>query len=84
MSEVKELYVPVVATRGVIVFPGQDVMIEVGRKKSVTAIEDSMDNFEGHVWLVCQNDIMVDNPKEESMVPKVSGQTSFRLRRIQT
>ncbi len=67
MSEVKELYVPVVATRGVIVFPGQDVMIEVGRKKSVTAIEDSMDNFEGHVWLVCQNDIMVDNPKEENL-----------------
>ena len=67
MSEIKELYVPVVATRGVIVFPGQDVMIEVGRKKSINAIEDAMENFEGHIWIVCQNDIMVDDPTQDNL-----------------
>ena len=28
--------VPVISTRGVIIFPGQDIMIEVGRPKSMT------------------------------------------------
>ena len=67
MSEVKELYVPIVATRGMVVFPGQDVMIEVGRKKSINAIEESTSNFESHVWVVCQNDIMVDSPTVENL-----------------
>ena len=67
MSKKKELFVPVVATRGVIVFPNQDVMIEVGRKKSINAIEDAMENYDGHAWIVCQNDIMVDDPKEDDL-----------------
>ena len=67
MSKKKELFVPVVATRGVIIFPNQDVMIEVGRKKSINAIEDAMENYDGHAWIVCQNDIMVDGPKEEDL-----------------
>jgi ATP-dependent Lon protease len=67
MSKKKELFVPVVATRGVIIFPNQDVMIEVGRKKSINAIEDAMENYDGHAWIVCQNDIMVDDPKEEDL-----------------
>lgn len=67
MSKKKELFVPVVATRGVIVFPNQDVIIEVGRKKSINAIEDAMENYDGHAWIVCQNDIMVDDPKEDDL-----------------
>lgn len=67
MSKKKELFVPVVATRGVIIFPNQDVMIEVGRKKSINAIEDAMENYDGHAWIVCQNDIMVDDPKEDDL-----------------
>lgn len=67
MSKKKELFVPVVATRGVIVFPNQDVMIEVGRKKSINAIEYAMENYDGHAWIVCQNDIMVDDPKEDDL-----------------
>jgi ATP-dependent Lon protease len=42
-------------------------MIEVGRKKSINAIEDAMENYDGHAWIVCQNDIMVDDPKEDDL-----------------
>ena len=59
---VKSMRVPVVCTRGIVVFPGQDVMIEVGREKSVNAVNQSTAAYESLVWLVCQNDIMVDNP----------------------
>lgn len=38
-SEKLEISVPVIATRGIVVFPNQDIMIEVGREKSMTAVE---------------------------------------------
>lgn len=59
--------VPVICTRGIVVFPGQDVMIEVGRKKSITAVNEASLNYDSLVWVVCQNDIMVDNPTEENL-----------------
>ena len=62
MGNSVNIKVPVICTRGIIVFPGQDVMIEVGREKSIHAVDDSSDNFDSMVWIVCQNDIMVDNP----------------------
>ena len=61
-NEKMEISVPVIATRGIIVFPQQDIMIEVGREKSIRAVEEAEEKFDGHVWLVCQKDIMVDNP----------------------
>lgn len=57
-----ELYIPVVCTRGIIVFPNQDIMIEVGREKSLNAIEESNSNFDGHLWLVSQKDPITDDP----------------------
>ncbi|MDD6679635.1 LON peptidase substrate-binding domain-containing protein, partial [Galactobacillus timonensis] len=54
--------VPVVCTRGIVVFPGQDVMIEVGRQKSINAVNEAAASYDSKVWIVCQNDIMVDNP----------------------
>ena len=66
MSEMN-IHVPVVATRGIIVFPGQDVMIEVGRQKSLSAVSLASQSFDSMVWIVCQNDIMVDDPKEANL-----------------
>lgn len=66
-QEKLEISVPVIATRGIVVFPNQDIMIEVGREKSVNAVEESNAYFNGHVWLVSQKDIMVDDPKEEDL-----------------
>lgn len=59
--------VPVICTRGVIVFPGQDIMIEVGRPKSMTAIEQAQRLNDGYVWVVSQKDIMIDNPTEDDL-----------------
>ncbi len=67
MSKKLEINVPVVATRGVIVFPKQDIMIEVGRPKSMNAIDESQSFYNGHVWLVSQKDIMNDDPSEADL-----------------
>ena len=67
MSKKIEINVPVIATRGVVVFPKQDIMIEVGRPKSMNAIEESQSFYNGHVWLVSQRDIMIDDPSEADL-----------------
>ena len=67
MSKFKTVRVPAVCTRGLIVFPGQDVMIEVGRSKSTRAVNEASSSYDSMVWLVCQNDIMVDDPKQNNL-----------------
>lgn len=67
MSENKPMSVPVVATRGVIVFPGQEIMIEVGRHKSINAIDEAEKFFNGNVFLVSQRDVLIDEPQEEDL-----------------
>ncbi|CAM3611981.1 endopeptidase La [Erysipelothrix urinaevulpis] len=67
MSETKTMNVPVVATRGVIVFPEQEIMIEVGRHKSINAIDEAEKFFNGHVVLVSQKDVLIDDPSESEL-----------------
>lgn len=67
MSENLNVRVPVVCTRGIVVFPGHDVMIEVGRPKSINAVNEAGASYDSMVWLVCQNDIMVDDPKQKDL-----------------
>lgn len=61
------IHVPVIATRGVVVFPNQEMLIEVGRSKSIAAIEEARTNFDQHVFVVCQKDIEVDDPTVEDL-----------------
>ncbi|MDO4520356.1 MAG: LON peptidase substrate-binding domain-containing protein, partial [Erysipelotrichaceae bacterium] len=67
MSRSMTITVPAVCTRGIILFPGQDVMIEVGRPKSIEAVNTASSSYDGMVWIVCQKDIMVDNPVESDL-----------------
>lgn len=68
MSKInQELNIPVIATRGVVIFPQQDILIEVGREKSMNAIEESQKYFNNQVFVVSQRDIMVDEPHEEDL-----------------
>ncbi|HEY4537322.1 MAG TPA: endopeptidase La [Erysipelothrix sp.] len=67
MNENNTMHIPVVATRGVIVFPEQEVMIEVGRQKSIKAIEEAESFFNGHVLLVSQKDVLVDDPRQDEL-----------------
>ena len=60
-------YLPAVATRGIVLFPNQEIVIEVGRPKSVNAVEEAEKFFNGHVLLVSQKDVMTDEPHEEDL-----------------
>ena len=62
-----EISVPVICTRGIVLFPGQESTIDVGRAKSIHAIKEAEAYFDSHVWVVCQRDIMIDNPTREDL-----------------
>ena len=57
---------PVLALRGLAVFPDQTVHFEVGRKKSVLALEEAMKGDQT-LLLIPQKDITVDDPKLEDL-----------------
>ncbi|MCI9312540.1 MAG: endopeptidase La [Erysipelotrichaceae bacterium] len=63
----QQIRVPLVCTRGVIVFPQQEVIIDVGRSKSVHAVEDAQNAFDSHVVLVSQKDMGTEDPKQENL-----------------
>lgn len=52
---------PVIALRGLVVFPNMFLHFEVGRDISIKAIKDAMDS-EQKIFLVAQKDASVDNP----------------------
>lgn len=58
---------PVVCTRGVIVFPDNEVVIDVGRSKSLQAIDESQAKYNQHVVLVSQKDLAVEDPHMEHL-----------------
>lgn len=53
---------PLVCTRGVVVFPSQEVIIDVGREKSTRAVEEAQENYQSQVILVAQRDLALENP----------------------
>ena len=67
MSVENTMNLPVVATRGVVLFPNQEIVIEVGRPKSINAVKEAEKFFNGHVLLVSQKDIMVDDPTVDDL-----------------
>lgn len=65
MSEVNETLIvryPLVCTRGVIVFPNQEIVIDVGRAKSCHAVEAAQEQYQGQVVLAAQRDLTVEDP----------------------
>ena len=67
-----ELYIsgelPVLALRGLAVFPDQTVHFEVGRKKSILALDEAMKKDQT-LLLIPQRDITVDDPVEKDLYP---------------
>ena len=57
---------PVLALRGLAVFPDQTIHFEVGRKKSVLALEEAMKKDQ-ILLLIPQKDIAVDDPGEKDL-----------------
>jgi len=55
------LTLPVICTRGMVVFPHNDLTLDVGRAKSLRAIDDGTNLYDGNVIFVSQ----IDPAKEE-------------------
>jgi len=67
MSEYVNRQLPVIVTRGVVIFPNQDLVIDVGRQISINALQASQDSYGSLVWIVTQKDIMVEDPTAEQI-----------------
>ena len=59
---------PILALRGLAIFPNQTVHFDVGRPKSVAALEAAMKDNQV-LFLTPQKDIMVDDPKMADLYP---------------
>ena len=59
---------PILALRGLTVFPEQTVHFDVGRKKSVLALENAM-KHDQKILLIPQKDMLVDDPKLADLYP---------------
>lgn len=57
---------PLLALRGLVVFPGMLVHFDVGRQKSVQALDEAMSGDQT-VFLVAQKDMTVDDPTAEQL-----------------
>ena len=59
---------PILALRGLAVFPDQTVHFDIGRPKSIKALETAMKGNQ-ILFLVPQKDIVEDDPKPEGLYP---------------
>ena len=57
---------PLICTRGAILFPYQDLAVEVGREQSIKAVNYTLNNSL-NIVLVSQKDLTVDDPKEDDL-----------------
>lgn len=67
-EQLKPMRMPVLALRGLAIFPQQTVHFDVGRPKSVFALEAAMKEDQ-LIFLVPQKDIVEDDPAFSGLVP---------------
>lgn len=63
MSDIKdkiEVNLPIIPTRGVVIYPDQEVTIDIGRASSLAAINEAKSASQSQVILVCQKDLEKD------------------------
>ncbi|MCH1627623.1 endopeptidase La [Fredinandcohnia quinoae] len=66
MNNKKEIIVPLLPLRGLLVYPTMVLHLDVGREKSVQALEKAM--IEDHIiFLTTQRDVSIDDPTEEDI-----------------
>lgn len=66
MAKKKEIIVPLLPLRGLLVFPTMVLHLDVGRDKSVQALEKAMVD-DSLIFLTTQKDISIDDPDEEDL-----------------
>ena len=67
MNQNKEMkMMPMLPMRGVTVFPGNVITLDVGREKSMAAVEAAM-NGDRRIFAIAQRDTMVEQPQIEDL-----------------
>lgn len=74
---------PVLALRNLVIFPDQTISFEVGRLKSIRAIKSALDTEERKIFLISQQDALIEDPKFSDLcktgvvarVQQISGST---------
>lgn len=68
MADETKRSIPLLPLRGLLVYPTMVLHLDVGREKSVQALEQSMMN-DHIIFLATQKDISIDEPDEEEIFP---------------
>ena len=68
MADLKNtMRLPLICTRGIVSFPGNDTTIDIGREKSINAVNLAKDNFDEFIVIASQIDPSVDEPTAKDM-----------------
>lgn len=73
--------IPVLVTRGSYIFPGFEQALEVGRDKSILAVNTANKDFDNHIVLVSQKKPLEDNPKL-SEIYRIGILAKLKIRKI--
>ena len=66
MRDIEGVRIPIMALRGISVFPKLIYSFDVGREKSIRALDEAMSGDQ-HMILLMQRDVMVDEPAPEDL-----------------
>ena len=66
MSDTTKLTIPVLALRGLVIFPDMMIQFDISRRKSVLALAGAMEK-EQLIFLVAQSDLEDGEPKKEQL-----------------
>ena len=66
MNEIKEL--PLLPLRGVVVFPADMIHLDIGRERSLNALEAAMEK-DSLIFLIAQRESKTEEPKMEDLYP---------------
>ena len=58
---------PLICTRGVVLFPEQEIVIDVGRHASLNACDDSQNHYDKKICLFAQNKLEIEEPNEDDI-----------------
>lgn len=66
LKEYKHIEIPLLPLRGILIYPTMILHIDVGRERSVFAIERALEQ-EGLIFLATQKDTSIENPNEDDL-----------------
>ncbi len=81
MSESTSKFYPLMPLRDIVIFPGMVAPLVVGRKKSIGALEEAMEN-RSLIFLVSQKDVGIDDPEEVHLYRTGTLATVMQLLRL--